>query len=250
MVSRNRWDRAQKYELSYWAGQADQIAKGTIGQLDWYQWRADHLLSRLNALGYDSVKLKGVKVIEVGSGPLGLTGFFPAGERLLVDPLEGFYANNTVLSSLRNSAAVYKKGSGEDLPAPSGHYDLAVIENCIDHVKNVDAVMKELVRVLKPEGLLYITVNCRTPLGFLVHRLLSRLRLDPGHPHTFTPPKFSGLIKRFGFEVLDMTVGSFNQARQEDLASNSRRARLKAHLGISEFLASAIARRRPPDPDA
>jgi len=98
--------------------------------------------------------------------------------------------------------------------------------------------------VLRPGGLLYLTVNCRTPTGYWVHRLLSRLRLDPGHPHTFTPPKLRQMLERFGFEVLDLEVGSYVEARKEDQASASPKARLKARLGISEFLASALARLR------
>lgn len=244
MVSRSRWLAAQVYEREYWRKQAEEIASGAMPQYDWYKWRADQLVGRLNRLQLSDATEGQARVIEVGCGPVGLAGFFPAAERLLVDPLEDYYRTNQVLVALRNPQAVYRAGGGEALPAAAGQYDLAVIENCIDHVRDADAVMRELVRVLRPGGLLYLTVNCRTPTGYWVHRLLSRLRLDPGHPHTFTPPKLRQMLEGFGFEVLDLEVGSYEEARKEDRASSSRKARLKARLGISEFLASALARLR------
>jgi SAM-dependent methyltransferase len=244
MVSRARWLAAQVYEREYWRRQAEEIASGAMPQYDWYQWRADQLVARLNRLQLSDATSGRARVIEVGCGPVGLAGFFPASERLLVDPLEDYYRHNEVLSKLRNPEAVYRAGGGEALPAEAGQYDLAVIENCIDHVRDADAVMRELVRVLRVGGLLYLTVNCRTPTGYWVHRMLSRLRLDPGHPHTFTPPKLRRMLEHFGFDVLDIEVGSYAEALKEDQNSASRKARLKARLGISEFLASALARKR------
>jgi ubiquinone/menaquinone biosynthesis C-methylase UbiE len=147
-----------------------------------------------------------------------------------------------VLTALRQPSAVYRAGSGETLPAESNRYDLAIIENCIDHVQDMDGVMRELARVLRPGAWLYITVNCRGPWGYYVHRILSRLRLDPGHPHTFTPARLERLVRRFGFRILDQQLGSYQQARAKDQASDSARARLKARLGTSEYRAALVAR--------
>jgi len=241
MVSLGRWTRAQEYERGYWASQAKQIAAGATTQLDWYRWRADQLIAWLRRLGLAELTEGSAKVIEVGSGPVGLAGQFLAAERLLIDPLADYYATNEVLTALRNPDAVYRAGSGEKLPADSGRYDLAIIENCIDHVQDMDGVMRELARVLRPGAWLYITVNCRSPWGYYVHRILSLLRLDPGHPHTFTPARLERLVRRFGFRTLDQQFGSYQQAREKDRASDSARARLKARLGISEYRAALVA---------
>jgi len=184
-----------------------------------------------------------VRILEVGSGPIGVATYYPGVERLLVDPLEEYYASIPALCALRSTSAVYRTGVGEALPCDTGRYDLAIIENCIDHVQDMDGVMRELVRVTRPGGILYLTVNCRTRIGFVVHRILSRLMIDRGHPHTFTPAKLGRLLTRYGFAVLDLEIGSYDEAKAEDWCSTSSRARLKARLGISEFVASAIARR-------
>ena len=45
MVSRNRWRTAQEYEKSYWQKKADNIVSGSVEQLNWYEWKAQEMLS-------------------------------------------------------------------------------------------------------------------------------------------------------------------------------------------------------------
>ena len=244
MVTVDRWQAAQEYERSYWENFAHQIADGSVSQMDWYKWRADNLAERLAELGRRDLVGGQARVIEVGCGPIGVAGFYPAAERVAVDPLEDFYGKNEVLTALRNPAVQYRKGVGEALPAESGHFDLAIIENCIDHVHDMQGVMTELTRVLRPGGVLYLTVNCRTKLGFVVHRALSRLRIDPGHPHTFTPPRVGQLMESHGFQVLGTSVESYLKALKEDITSPQTRAKMKAVLGISEFVTTAFGQKK------
>jgi len=208
MVTSARWGRAQQYERRYWESVAAHIAEGSVSQLDWYRWRADQLVLRFRALGLQRLHGGDARIVEVGCGPIGVAGFFPATERVAVDPLEPFYASNPTLTKLRNPSVHYRQGVGERLPCDSGRYDLAIIENCIDHVQDVQAVKRELARVLKPTGILYLTVNSRTRWGFVVHRLLSRLRIDAGHPHTFTPQRLRAFVEDGAFRILSLEVNS------------------------------------------
>ena len=244
MVGLGRWKAAQRYEQGYWASQAEQIAAGATSQLDWYKWRSDQLVQRLRRCGFTALTEATARVLEVGGGPVGVASFYPSGRAVLVDPLEAFYGSNEVLRKLRNPRAEYAAARGESLPVETGTFDLAIIENCIDHVQDAHGVMQELGRALRPDGILYLTVNCRSPLGYVVHRVLSTLRLDPGHPHTFTPPRVAAMLRRHGFEPVDTEIGSYEEARRADLASPTRRARLKARLGVSEFVTSVISRKR------
>jgi SAM-dependent methyltransferase len=237
----NRWRRAQEYERGFWEATALQIATGSTSQLGWYRWRAEQLASRLRALGLVRLLDGRARVLEIGSGPLGIVSFFPAGERVAVDPLEPFYASNVVLTRLRDPQVQYRPGGGEELPCESGRYDLAIIDNCIDHVQDVAAVMHELRRVLVPAGVLYLTVNCRTRWGFWVHRALSKLRVDAGHPHTFTPRRAQTLIQSNSFEIRSLDVGSYSEALRADRRSPQAKNRIKGLLGVSEFLVTAIA---------
>jgi SAM-dependent methyltransferase len=241
MVSSARWQSAQRYERGFWESVAARIADGSRSQLEWYAWRAEQLALRLRSLGLERLTNGQARVLEVGSGPVGVVGFFPAVERVAIDPLEPYYSSNATLTALRNRAVDYRQGSAEALPCDSGRYDLAIMENCIDHVRDVTAAMDELKRALNPGGTLYFTVNCRTKWGFILHRVLSRLRVDAGHPHTFTPYRAQKLLRDNGFKTLQFEAGSYEAARRTDLDSPERRARIKGLLGISEFVVSAIA---------
>lgn len=241
-MAASRWKAAQEYEKGYWVARAEGIDAGTGSSLRFYQWRADQLGEWLNGLGL-TVGDGTARVVEVGSGPVGLAAFFPAQHRLIVDPLEEEYRGIPSLVAYRNPTADYRAARGEELPAADGEFDLAVIENCIDHVADPTAVIREIRRTLRSRGFLYVTVNCRSTVGYYVHRLLSRLRLDPGHPHTFTPPRLHRLLEAHGFTILGSKLGSLDEARRTDLASPSSRARLKGRLGVSEYLASVVAQR-------
>jgi SAM-dependent methyltransferase len=241
VVSSARWQAAQRYERGFWETVAARIADGSTAQLEWYSWRAEQLALRLRSLGLGRLTEGSARVIEVGSGPVGVVGFFPASERLAIDPLEPYYASNPTLTAVRNSGVDYRQGSAEALPCESARYDLVIMENCIDHVRDVVGAMGEIKRALKSSGALYFTVNCRTKWGFIVHRVLSRLRVDAGHPHTFTPRRAQRLLRDNGFKTLQLEVGSYKTAWQADLKSPERRARLKGLLGISEFVVSAVA---------
>ena len=243
MVALDRWETAQQYERGFWEDQAEKLAAGDSPEMSWYQWRADQLASWLRKLGFQKLADGEARALEVGSGPVGLLAYYKAAERVAVDPLDASYARNPVFAQQRSSGVVYREGRGEALPVTTGRYDLLVIENCIDHVKDMDAVMRELRRATTDDGVLYLTVNCRTRFGYYVHRTLSRLRLDPGHPHTFTGGRVISFLRKHGFEIIDMRVGSYGTALREDIKGPGLRPRLKAVLGVSEFLASVVARR-------
>jgi SAM-dependent methyltransferase len=243
MTEQSRWAAAQSYERRYWESRARQIESGASAQLGWYKWRAEQLEERLRAAGRADLCDGAARVIEVGSGPVGLATFFPASRAVLVDPLHDFYGSSPVLSAMRNPAAEYVTGRGEALPAADGAFDLVIIENCIDHVENMHGVMAELLRVLSPGGVLYLTVNCRSSVGYYVHRALSRLKIDAGHPYTFTPARLDRLLAQYHLTVTDRQLGSFSAAWKEDLASPSRTAKAKALLGVSEYVASVLATR-------
>ena len=172
MVTQERWQRAQQYEAGYWdrAEKADEVAAQAPA---WYGWRAERLVEQLRATGLSRLVDGSARVIEVGSGPVGVAKYFPARTRVAVDPLDRLYASNPGLAMHRTLDVDYREGRGESLPCESDSFDLAIIENCIDHVQDMDAVMRELRRVLRPSGVLYLTVNCRSPKGYWAFPLLA-----------------------------------------------------------------------------
>lgn len=244
MASRERWKRAQEYERGYWEGVANRVAEGSYQQIAFYEWRAGELKKLLERVGHSAL-LDGQKhIVELGSGPVGVVGYLPACEKVAVDPLNRFYASNEKLTELRKPEVRYLEASGEDVPLESAAYDLLIIENCIDHVQDMAGVMSEIRRLLAPGGILYLTVNARSRPGYFVHRMLAKLALDPGHPHTFTERRFQRFIRDNGFDILHFDASSWQKAWLEDLKSGERRAMLKAMLFVSEHLLTVVARKR------
>src|SRR5256885_6221810 len=111
MASPARWQRAQQYERGYWETLATRIAAGSASQLDWYRWRADQLVQRLRALGLGALTEGRARVIEVGCGPVGVGGLFPAAARVAGDPLEPHYVTNPTLTPLPEPTGQHRAGA-------------------------------------------------------------------------------------------------------------------------------------------
>jgi SAM-dependent methyltransferase len=245
MATVQRWVAAQHYERDFWADASSQIASGSASQFDWYRWRADQLAARLSAMGLGHLSSGDATVLEVGSGPVGIVSSFSGRVRIAVDPLNAYYGADPILSAMRAPDVEYRTGLGENIPCQTASCDLVIIENCIDHVQDIHGVGKELNRVLRPGGVLYLNVNCRTAAGYYVHRAMSRLRIDTGHPHTFTPDRAVAFVRRYGFEPLDSESASAWKAHLDDLRGPGLRTRLKALSGVSEYVFKVYARKGP-----
>lgn len=241
LVTESRWKQAQQYERKYWQKRATQIQAEETGKLQWYSWRADKLKKRLRRVGReDTISESSMYKVEVGCGPIGIISFLSCDRRVGIDPLERFYNSSPSLVEVRDQMVKYVEGMGEFMPFSRNCASLVVVDNCIDHVRSASEVLTEVSRVLGPAGALYITVNCRSIIGYWVHRLLSVSLIDAGHPHTYTPGTIVRDVERH-FTVVDVQQESALQAWWEDLSSKSIRGLLKAMTGTSEFLVEIIA---------
>ena len=244
METNKRWAKAQEYEESFWRKIADEIAQDSLRRINFYEWRAGEFRKRLETIGHGDFLDGDRCIMEIGSGPVGVIGYLPGKKRIAVDPLNRFYSSDPNLTLLRSNDVEYLDAPGEAIPVDDGSYDLIIMENCIDHTADPTAVLREIHRVLVPGGVLYLTVNARSRLGYWMHRLLARLELDPGHPHTFTDGRFRTFLESGGFQILDYVAGSWWESWRRDLTANSWKARAKGVLLVSEHLLSVVSVRR------
>lgn len=100
------------------------------------------------------------RVIEVGSGAHGLIFYFGTEGGVGVDPLADHYA---ALFPAWQDRARTIAAYGERLPLPDESFDLVLCDNVVDHAENPRRIVEEMVRVLRPGGLLYFTVNVHHP---------------------------------------------------------------------------------------
>jgi SAM-dependent methyltransferase len=235
-----RWTKAQAYEKAYWQRLGDDIEAGVSGRLDWYAWRAEQLEKRLAPLQLSNSG----KVLEIGSGPIGIVNFLKWGERYAVDPLEQFYCTRPALVALRNPAVRYKAGTGEDVAFQDGSFTLVIIDNVLDHTYEPGRIMQQAARVLRPDGCLYLVVNVHTVWGAFLHTALAVLQIDKGHPYTFTSSRLRRFVAAHGFDIVSEQVEDYKAARLENRRSKGLTDRIKGYSGLSEFAHSMVCRKR------
>jgi len=121
--------------------------------------RVRSLLETYKPIGPDA------RVIEVGSGATGLIFFFPGNHRIGIDPLAVHY--RTLFPAWQGRARTVA-AFGERLPFAQQSFDVVLCDNVIDHAEDPLAIVSELVRVLRPGGVLYFTVNIHHPIYSVV----------------------------------------------------------------------------------
>jgi SAM-dependent methyltransferase len=240
-ITRGRWLKAQEYERAFWQRHSIEIAEGVAAELDWYKWRASRLESLL-ALAPHSTTTIG-RVLEIGSGPIGIVSFLEAGDRYAIDPLENFYREQPELIRLRNPEATYLAGSGEHLPITDGSIALVILDNVIDHTFAPGKILQEIFRVLQPDGRLYLSVNVHTRWGALLHDVLAVLRIDKGHPYTFTSRAIGRLLARHRFATVFEQIEDYEKVRRENRRSSRVTDRIKGYSGLSEFQHQVLCRK-------
>ncbi len=109
--------KAQQYERSWWGNVANEIENGAAKQLDWYPWKAIQLKKRI-AVFLNEVSKQTTRVLEIGSGPIGIANFLEWGESYAIDLLEEFYKAGSALTRLRDPRVTYLQGTGEHLSFP------------------------------------------------------------------------------------------------------------------------------------
>ena len=241
-IPRGRWAEAQLHEQAYWQRAGDEIEAGMREQLDWYQWRATDLEQRLTSTAV-GVPARAGRILEIGSGPIGIVNFLAGDERYAIDPLEHFYRTQPSLVALRRPGVTYVDGTGERLPFPDGSCSIVIIENVIDHTYAPRRILNEIHRVLDRDGRLYLTVNVHTKWGAALHTLLADLHIDKCHPFTFTSGRLRRLVAESGFKVLTEQIEDYAKARQADRASGKLKDRVKGFAGLSEFVHAVICSR-------
>jgi SAM-dependent methyltransferase len=89
----------------------------------------------------------------------------------------------------------------EDIVAGSDHFDAVALVDVIEHVPSPKTVLKEVARVLKPGGAVYLV----TPdMKSLTSRLMGRYwwALRPGHIFYFDAGTLKRTLEAAGFEVV------------------------------------------------
>jgi SAM-dependent methyltransferase len=123
----------------------------------------------------------GAQVIDVGAGDSPYRELFAGTEYVSVDWAQ---------SPHEGAAEVDIEASADAIPVAGGTFDAALLTQVLEHVPDPAAVVRELHRIVKPGGRVYITV----PLVWELHEL-------PHDYFRYTPASLRHLLESAGFEV-------------------------------------------------
>lgn len=176
-LPKTKWkEKIQAKELKYWT---------RTKQGSYVHWH--HLDNQeLETFGLNARALKGKTVVDLGCGPRGILNSLPAGHRLFIDSLMAHYQTEGLLKKVLGCS--YLAACGEELPLKDASIDWVICTNAIDHMFNPLQAAKEIARVLKPDGRLFLDV-------FYLERNL--LGYHSGHPFDVTPDTLKKLLAGF-----------------------------------------------------
>jgi 2-polyprenyl-6-hydroxyphenyl methylase/3-demethylubiquinone-9 3-methyltransferase len=181
----------------------------TTERCDYIESRVDRVFGR-EAFGQQ-------EVLEVGCGG-GLLSEGMAERRVIVvgiDPSESslqIARAHTQKSGLGQNT-FFEQGYAESLPYADGSFSVIVCMDVLEHVQNLEAVIKEITRVLAPGGIfIFDTIN-RTPLArialiWIGERFFQKNGLVPGLHHYekfIKPNELKALLVKSGLKVHEMS---------------------------------------------
>lgn len=171
-VSQERWQQAQDWELQLWRD-ADRSRIASIRDMatkvmtslgwrrnnarcrdDWNEWWADQFDQ------YQAIPLHIGSAIELGSGPFTNMRIICCGRSIrqiwCSDPLVHQYASfkhGWLADAYRDHKILLDDHPAEHLPFADGIFDLTVMINVLDHVRDARACLANALRITRKDGL-------------------------------------------------------------------------------------------------
>lgn len=154
---------------------------------------------------------EGLDIAEIGSGGGHVLRMFPDARLTAVD-VSGVFLN-TARRNLRGYDVRFLQGELDRLALPAASFDRVICTEVLEHTKDPAAILAEIRRILRPDGVAVITVPNdplilrlkgvvrRTPVGWLLRDKVS-WGGDEYHLHVWTPAEFEALLTPC-FEVVE-----------------------------------------------
>jgi SAM-dependent methyltransferase len=113
---------------------------------------------------------------------------------------------------------------GDDIPEADATFDYAISNSVLEHIPNLEPVIAELSRVLKPGGQFFFTVPC------------------PGFHENLAGALLPGVSREHYIADLDRRLAHFNYLTGQDWDALARRNRLRV-TKLTGYLGTAATRR-------
>ncbi|MEE4175774.1 MAG: bifunctional 2-polyprenyl-6-hydroxyphenol methylase/3-demethylubiquinol 3-O-methyltransferase UbiG [Xanthomonadales bacterium] len=230
-ITRNNLDLYDQFATDWWSDDVRWVRtlKNLVpGRLGWFEqhidWNGKSVLDVGCAGGFMSEA-----IAERGADVTG------------IDPAEQAIDAARTHARHRGLNVRYDTGVGEDLPYDDGRFDAVVCVDVLEHVQDLDRVVLEIGRVLKPGGtFLFDTIN-RNPLARFATITLAEnmLRLLPRGTHDpemyIRPEELVASLERAGLSAGAMTgLGPRGIDGRGDLTFGSLPLKAVLYMGVAE----------------
>jgi SAM-dependent methyltransferase len=128
-----------------------------------WTWIQAAKVKYLEALRVEPGCFSGKDVLDVGCGPVPHLHCFENIRRFGLDQLVDEYRAIGFPLDRYDPPITYLKGSAESIPARENSMDAVISVNAIDHVDSFATAAAEIMRVLKPDGVLRMQVHYHPP---------------------------------------------------------------------------------------
>lgn len=159
---------------------------------DWQEWQAHYLDlyshvqkqgvgKKVNDAGYRILRrldLNGKRVMELGPGVLPHLGYWnglPA-HYTLVDEKEELLNRSHKILDQRGIPTTLCRSNSWQLPFPDGEFDIVLSFFCLEHVRPLPLYLKEMKRLLHPQGVLVGSIPAEGGLAWGLGRFVTSRR--------------------------------------------------------------------------
>lgn len=171
--------------------------KGITGDSLEMVWLVDNIICELNIKKDD-------RVLDVGCGD----GYILEKVHDKVD-MKGYGIDlstkaikiTKIFAGCRNRDLEFILGVAEHIPFPDKFFDKVICSEIIEHVTDDSKFLKELHRVLRPRGLVYVTFPNKKTF-FLFRPYCNTVDKIEGHLRRYEFNRIEGLLKKTGFRTV------------------------------------------------
>ena len=184
-ADRGQWERrAQEGEFAFHKKDTWRTSEDFLRQTD----------DLFRHFGFERQEFRGRTVLDVGAGSRLRTKFFDGARLVVIEPLADRYVGEISWSDLRDADAVYSRPAEELVDDLVGQVDLAVSLNVLDHCFDFPAIIDNIRRYLKPDGLAFLSYDMHA-------------RADALHPLSLTAESSAEIFREKGLRVEQATTG-------------------------------------------
>lgn len=193
MSTENKWYHAQQKEMESWL-ETDMT----------YDYLLDGWKARKEDFQLITAKLNPESfIIDIGSGPVSVLHSFPMYRRMVaVDPLNDKYASKY----RRLTHIEYIAAKSEHLDFPNNTFDTVMCVNALDHMDDYLQALEEMMRCLKPGGMLYLEYENTSPVSVFLAKLGYKKPLDDFHPILVQNKYVLRILRKRNFAIVKVTA--------------------------------------------